>query len=199
MSTQNRYIVISPAKDESERIEKTIDSMLAQSVKPVHWVVVDDGSTDNTPEILDKYAATTDWISVIRLNRDAERKLGSAEIRAFEVGLQHVENLDFDFVVKLDCDLKFDPSYFERLLQKFNENPRLGIASGIYLEKLQDSWVEVEMPSYHASGASKMVRAQCFSDIGGFPLSPVGTPQMRSKHKRMAGRLVISRRFNFTT
>jgi poly-beta-1,6-N-acetyl-D-glucosamine synthase len=169
---QKRYIVISPAKDEAARIEKTIQSVLRQTLPPVCWVIVDDGSTDETPEILESYRQTVDWIKVIRVDRDAKRKLGSAEIQAFKVGFQTVENEGFDFVVKLDCDLEFEATYFERLIARFEENPRLGIASGIYLEHDLEKWVEVEMPSYHASGASKVVRTQCFSEIGGFPLFP---------------------------
>jgi len=168
----NRYIVISPAKDEAARIERTIQSMLKQTVKPVKWVIVDDGSTDATPQILESYRLNTDWMSVIRVNRDAQRKLGSAEIRAFETGFHSIQTEPFDFVVKLDCDLEFGPTYFERLLARFEENPRLGIASGVYYENNQGNWTEVEMPAYHASGASKVVRAQCFRDIGGFPLYP---------------------------
>ncbi|HTZ33117.1 MAG TPA: glycosyltransferase family A protein [Methylomirabilota bacterium] len=171
-SMHNRYIVISPAKDEAARIERTIQSMLKQTVKPVKWVIVDDGSTDATPQILESYRLNTDWMSVIRVNRDAQRKLGSAEIRAFETGFQSVQNEPFDFVVKLDCDLEFGPAYFERLLARFDENPRLGIASGVYFENHEGIWTEVDMPPYHASGASKVVRAQCFRDIGGFPLYP---------------------------
>lgn len=172
MNLQSRYVVISPAKDESARIEKTIKSMLQQTLRPVRWVIVDDASADQTAQILDSYAKAAEWMTVLRISRDAKRRLGSAEIRAFEVGFQQVKDDNFDFIVKLDCDLEFDATYFERLIGRFNEDPHLGIASGVYLEHNHDKWAEVEMPAYHASGASKVVRAQCYSDIGGFPLFP---------------------------
>ncbi len=169
---KTKYVVISPAKDEGQRIDKTIQSILRQTIRPVRWVIVDDGSNDNTPEILESLKHVVDWVTVIRVERDAERKLGSAEIRAFEIGFRAVRSGDFDFVVKLDCDLELGPDYFEQLLVRFSADPKLGIASGVYLEKRGDNWLQVDMPPYHASGASKMVRAKCFSDIGGFPLFP---------------------------
>jgi poly-beta-1,6-N-acetyl-D-glucosamine synthase len=167
-----KYVVISPAKDEAERIEKTITSMLHQAVRPVRWVIVDDGSSDSTSEIVKSYTQSADWISLIRVNRDAKRRIGSAEIRAFETGLHSLAGQTFDLVVKLDCDLVLEPDYFERLIAHFAADPQLGIASGVYLELKDNSWTEVAMPSYHASGASKMIRAKCLSDIGGFPLVP---------------------------
>jgi poly-beta-1,6-N-acetyl-D-glucosamine synthase len=166
------YVVVSPAKDEAERIEKTIQSMLRQTVRPARWVIVDDGSSDNTSEIVKSHTQSTDWISLIRVNRDAMRRIGSAEIRAFETGLHSLAGQQFDLAVKLDCDLILEPNYFESLIAHFEADPQLGIASGVYLERKGDAWTEVAMPSYHASGASKMIRAKCLSDIGGFPLLP---------------------------
>ncbi|MGB8495416.1 MAG: glycosyltransferase family A protein [Candidatus Acidiferrum sp.] len=172
MSNQTRYVVISPAKDEAQRIDKTIQSMLRQTIIPVCWVIVDDGSRDQTPAIVESYQHVAPWISLVRVERDGERKLGSAEIRAFEIGYKTVRSMDFDFVVKLDCDLEFGPDYFEQLISRFASDPDLGIASGVYVENREGTWSEGKMPLYHASGASKMVRAKCFSDIGGFPLFP---------------------------
>ena len=167
-----RYVIISPAKDESARIEKTIQSILAQTVRPAKWVIVDDGSSDNTAEIVERYCGVADWISLIRVSRDASRKLGSAEIRAFNKGSQSIRIGDFDYLVKLDCDLDLPPDYFEQLIERFNADERLGIASGLYYEKDETGWVPAFLPPYHAAGASKMIRAQCYRDIGGFPLDP---------------------------
>jgi poly-beta-1,6-N-acetyl-D-glucosamine synthase len=172
MADGHKYIVITPAKDEAGFIERTIQSMLHQTVLPVCWVIVDDGSSDQTPQILESYRNALDWLRVIRIERNAERKLGTTEIRAFETGFRSVADKEFDFVVKLDCDLEFGPNYFEQLIARFAADPSLGIASGVYLEKKEHEWSEVIMPPYHASGASKIVRRKCFSDIGGFALSP---------------------------
>ncbi len=170
--SSDRYVVISPAKDEEERIEKTFQSVIAQTIRPVRWVLVDDGSTDRTWEIMQRYAREHDWIRIHRVDRTAERKLGTAEIRAFAVGYEMVKDLSFDFVVKLDTDLELPADYFELLLSKFHAEDRLGIASGMYFEKSPQGWVPSVMPSYHAAGASKMVRTKCFEEIDGFPMFP---------------------------
>ena len=166
------YAVVSPAKDEAERIGKTIDSMIRQTQHPVRWVIVDDGSSDKTYELAKAYETSHPWITVIRIERDAARRIGSAEIRAFEAGFQLIAHENFDLIVKLDCDLILPPDYFERLAAYFDADPSLGIASGVYLEQRGTDWTEINMPTYHASGASKMVRRHCLSDIGGFPLAP---------------------------
>jgi poly-beta-1,6-N-acetyl-D-glucosamine synthase len=171
-SVSRSYIIISPVKDEAERIETTLRSVAAQTIRPSLWIIVDDASRDETPEIVQRYANSNDWIYLHRIRGDSGRMLGSAEIKAFNAGFQLVRNAEYDFIVKLDGDLELPPDYFERLIAKFDQEERLGIASGIYLENRADNWVPVSCPPYHAAGASKMVRAECFRDIGGFPLYP---------------------------
>jgi len=162
------YVIVSPVKDESAYVERTIHSIVNQSLRPTRWIIVDDGSQDGTPEILNRYAKQYPWISVVRVERDAERKPGSAVIQAFMAGYKTIENDSFDFVVKLDCDLDIPSNYFEHLSGKFKAEPGLGIASGIYQEMHAGAWTAVEMPEYHAAGCSKMVRRDCFLQIGGF-------------------------------
>lgn len=166
------YVAISPAKDEAERIRQTIESMISQTVRPSRWVIVDDGSSDDTYEIAKAYQASRPWITAIRIERDSERKIGSAEIRAFECGLQSIKEESFELIVKLDCDLIVPPEYFEQLIHRFAADPKLGIASGVYLEENAQVWRPITMPYYHASGASKMIRTKCLADIGGFVLAP---------------------------
>jgi glycosyltransferase involved in cell wall biosynthesis len=162
------YILISPVKDEELYIEQTLESVINQTIKPSKWIIVDDGSSDRTPEIIDSYRKRFDWIEVLRIDRDTARQPGSPIVNAFNRGYHLVKDSDFDFVVKLDCDLRFASDYFEELLQKFEKDPRLGIASGIYLEDHGRGWNAVEMPSYHTAGACKFMRKECFSQIGGF-------------------------------
>jgi biofilm PGA synthesis N-glycosyltransferase PgaC len=162
------YVVISPAKDEGQYIEKTIQSMIRQSVTPRKWIIVDDGSQDQTPQIVARYAERHPWITLFSLVRNGERKPGSAVINAFTAGYELIKNDTFDFVIKLDGDLEIPEGYFETLLNRFESDPRLGIASGIYVEEHGHAWKRVKMPKYHAAGCSKMVRAECFRQIGGF-------------------------------
>jgi glycosyltransferase involved in cell wall biosynthesis len=166
-----RYVVISPVKDEEQYIEITIRAMIQQTILPSLWTIVDDGSCDRTPEIVEHYARKHSWIRLQRIRRDTERRLGSAEIRAFQAGYELVRDVPSDFIVKFDGDLDFGADYFERLIQKFNEDEKLGIASGVYFENEGDDRHQ-RMPVYHASGASKMIRAKCFEEIGGFVLYP---------------------------
>ncbi len=163
-----RYVVISPARDEGAHVERTLKSVIAQTVQPYRWVIVDDASRDQTPEILARYQKQHCWIQVVSRNSQTNRGPGPAVIRAFAEGWAAVQNLDFDFVVKLDADLELPPNYFEELLRRFEADPSLGIASGVYLELHEGRWVVIPMPDYHAAGASKMIRASCFRQIGGF-------------------------------
>lgn len=164
-----KYVVISPVKDEEKHVQLTLQSVVCQSVKPLRWIIVDDGSSDRTAEIIGSYAKEHSFISLVKRPCGQSRQPGSAVVRAFNRGYEVVLGLDYDFIVKLDCDLSFGPDYFERLLEKFDADPRLGIASGIYSETSDGViWEEVAMPSYHAAGASKMVRRSCFEQIGGF-------------------------------
>ena len=163
-----KYVAISPARDEGPYIERTIQSVIQQTWRPQSWVIVDDGSQDETLQIVSRYAAEHPWITVLSLARDGERKPGSAVINAFIAGYKRVEGEQFDFVVKLDCDLEIPPQYFETLLSRFQVDPKLGIASGVYIEEHERVWKTVKLPKYHAAGCSKIVRTQCFRQIGGF-------------------------------
>ena len=162
-----RYVIISPVKDEVRYIEETIRSVMNQTVKPAQWVIVDDGSEDGTSDLIRKYSESCPWIRTLRIDRDARRFPGSAVIRAFDEGYRTIDR-PFDFIVKLDCDLRFEPRYFERLFDEFQKNPRLGIASGLYVEKHKGKWRPVSLPDYHAAGASKVVKRLCLEQIGGF-------------------------------
>jgi poly-beta-1,6-N-acetyl-D-glucosamine synthase len=171
MPPLNNYILVSPVKNEGQYIDKTIQAVLKQSVKPSRWIIVDDGSSDPTYNIAETYARQLPWITIVRKQGDATRRPGSGIIQAFNVGFDLVRNEDYDFIVKFDCDLDFGPDYFERLLSRFQEDPDLGIASGVYFENRNGKWTQIKMPAYHAAGQTKMVRAKCFSDIGGFVVS----------------------------
>ena len=167
----DRYVVVSPVKDEAAYVKRTLDSICSQTVPPRRWVIVDDGSTDGTSEILDRYATAHSWIRLLRLDAGAPRQTGSRVVQNFLVGYAVLDEV-FDFVVKLDCDLEIPADYFETLLRRFRDNPALGIASGIYLEQRDGEWVPIDLPPYHAAGAMKMLRAACYRDVGGFVAAP---------------------------
>lgn len=172
-----RYIVITPVKNEQEYIEITIKSMLAQTRKPVKWLIMNDGSTDGTREIVERFAQQHDWIALLNLDSSVDRKPGDGIAKVFNIGYAKIENIKADAIVKLDGDVSFDHDYFESLLQKFEDNPKLGIASGVYFERGRDEWQKRDLirvskgRMFHACGASKVYRMECIRDIGG--LKPV--------------------------
>jgi glycosyltransferase involved in cell wall biosynthesis len=166
------YIIVSPVKDEERYVELTLRAVTSQTLKPLMWVIVDDGSRDDTPEIIRRYLSANPFIRLVRNPHAGIRQPGSAVMRAFQYGFGSIGTGDFDFIVKLDCDLSFGPEYFEGLLAKFREDGRLGIASGVYLERgKNNAWKQVVMPSYHAAGACKVICRGCFEDIRGFVVS----------------------------
>jgi glycosyltransferase involved in cell wall biosynthesis len=169
MDSTPRYVVITPVKNEEKYIERTIKSMIAQSLHPLQWIIVDDGSSDGTGRIADSYAREFDWIKVVHRANRGSRAPGGKVIEAFREGYGVLSEVHWDFIVKLDCDLSFGPDYFARLLRRFEDDEQLGIASGVYLEMKKDGlWKEIIMPSYHAAGACKVMRRKCFEEIGGF-------------------------------
>ena len=135
------------------------------------WVIVDDGSSDRTAELVQQMAADHSWITLFKLNRDKDRRPGTAVIHAFNAGLEYLQDTPFDFIVKLDGDLRLPSTYFEELFREFDKDVSLGIASGVYLEYEDGKWTPVAMPDYHAACASKVLRAACFEQIGGFVAS----------------------------
>ena len=175
MTTNNnntpKYIIVSPVKDEESYIYNTIESVSSQSILPRMWIIVDDGSSDRTRDIIREYCNGKNWVKLISLNRDRTRIPGPAVVNAFNVGYGEIKHQTFEYIVKLDGDLKFDHDYFEKILCKFEENEMLGIASGVYHEKEGKEWIRIKMPSYHAAGACKVMRKKCFEDIGGFESS----------------------------
>jgi poly-beta-1,6-N-acetyl-D-glucosamine synthase len=170
------YAVISPVKNEAQYISQTLESMIAQTLQPKVWIVVDDASTDSTATIVQGYAVKHSWIRYLFHPGEARRNTGSAEIHAFDYGLKALTgnvlrgelDTDFEFIAKLDGDLRFGAQYFESLLAEFMDDETLGIASGIYLEADEHTWKAIAMPGYHAAGASKVLRRKCFEQIGGF-------------------------------
>ena len=167
------YVIVTPVKDEERYVDLTLRSVTSQTVLPALWLIVDDGSTDRTAEIVQRYAQQHSFIRLVHHPKAGVRGPGSPVIRAFEYGRALIGDIAYDFIVKLDCDLSFAPDYFEHLLTRFERVPRLGIASGVYLETdARGQWTQVEMPGYHAFGASKVIRRRCFEEIGGFPTAP---------------------------
>jgi glycosyltransferase involved in cell wall biosynthesis len=174
---QLSYVLITPAHNEASLIELTIRSVIAQTVLPRKWLIVSNGSADNTAEIVRLYATKYDWIELLQLPERRERDFaGKAE--AFNAGYSRLATLGsqpttfWDLIANLDADITFEPDYFEFLLQKFSANPRLGVAGTPFVEDHdrldQHSYAHRFANSVHVSGACQMFRKQCLAAVGGY-------------------------------
>ena len=165
MDAFNRYVVITPVRDEEEHLERTIQAVIDQTIRPAEWVIVDDGSTDRTPEIIDRYASQYSWIRGHHRTNRGFRKAGGGVVEAFYEGFERLICHDWNFVVKLDGDLSFEPDYFERILERFRLEPRLGIAGGtLYCVENGEKKIE-RNPKFHVRGATKVYRRKCWEEI----------------------------------
>lgn len=167
---ERRYVVISPCRNEANYMRRTLDSVAAQTVPPTLWVVVDDGSTDATPEILEEYRKKLSYLTVVRRADRGRRSVGPGVIEAFYVGLEAVDLAGFEYLCKLDLDLDLPPRYFERLISRMEENPRLGTTSGkpYFVQAKTGALVPEVCGDEMSVGASKFYRRKCFLEIGGF-------------------------------
>jgi glycosyltransferase involved in cell wall biosynthesis len=166
---RRRYVLITPCRNEAAFARRTLDSVLAQSVRPALWVIVDDGSSDATPAILADYAARYDFIRVVRREDRGRRSVGPGVIEAFYAGYDTIDPKQFDYLCKLDLDLDLPPRYFELLMERMEAEPRLGTCSGKPYYHAADGQLVSEYSGDETSiGASKFYRVECFLQIGGF-------------------------------
>jgi glycosyltransferase involved in cell wall biosynthesis len=162
-----KYVLITPAHNEEAFIEKTLASMVAQTVLPERWVIVDDGSTDETAKIVRKYAEGHPWIQLVGRPQRKDRNF-AGKAHAFNVGLERVRSLNFDIIGNLDADISFDPDYFQFLLSKFAEHPRLGVTGTTMREANHDALKDSFYHFKDVFGACQLFRRECFEEVGGY-------------------------------
>ena len=166
------YVLVTPARDEAGFIEQTIASVVAQTVRPAKWLIVSDGSTDGTAQIVRRYSAEHEWIELVEMPERAERHF-AGKVAAFNAGYARVRNLGYDVIGNLDADISFDEEYLEFLLTKFADDPRLGVAGTPFREgshQYDYRFTSIE----HVSGACQMFRRECFEEIGGYVPVKIG-------------------------
>jgi poly-beta-1,6-N-acetyl-D-glucosamine synthase len=167
-STNTGYVVITPVRDEEAYIQSTIESMIHQTVLPREWIIVDDGSKDNTGKIINDYSRRYPWIRAIHRKDRGFRKSGGGVVDAFNDGYRSLNCSDWNFIVKLDGDLSFDPNYFEKCFDEFERNPKLGVGGGVICYIVNGAKEFEECPTFHVRGATKIYRKNCWVAIGGF-------------------------------
>jgi len=161
------YVLITPARNEADFIELTLKSVLSQTVRPTKWVIVSDGSTDATDDIVRKYAVDHPWIELVQMPERRERHFAGKAL-AVNVGYKRMADVEYDVIGNLDADVSFDPDYFAFLMNRFAENPRLGVGGTAFKEgdlTYNYEFVGVE----HVSGMCQMFRRECFEAIEGYP------------------------------
>jgi hypothetical protein len=164
------YAVISPVRDEAAHFLRTAESMIAQVHRPLRWVIVDDGSSDETPALAARYAQQHAWITVIHAGQGTERARGGKIVRAFQAGLSALEDRP-EIIVKMDGDLFLPSHYYEWVAETFARAPRAGIVGGVTQVFDGESWAPDATSRHNLSGVAKAYRRECFEDIGGLKAS----------------------------
>jgi glycosyltransferase involved in cell wall biosynthesis len=163
------YVIVTPARNEAGYIELTIKSVIAQTVRPLKWVIISDGSTDGMDEIVSRYANEHPWIELVRMPERSERHF-AGKVHAFHAGYARMSGLQYDVVVNLDADISFEQEYFSFLLQRLAEDTKLGLVSGRLVDagSSQDCYDYKYTGIEHVSGACQVFRRDCFEAIGGY-------------------------------
>ena len=162
------YVLISPARNEAAYIKNTLDSLVQQTYKPLKWVIVNDGSNDNTAAIVEEYAARYDWIELVNRPPRKERHF-AAKVQAFNAGQERVKDLNYEVIGNLDSDVSLQPDHFEFLLTKFRDEPRLGVAGTVFKEADgYNSETDSLEGQFYVSGQCQIFRRKCFEEIGGY-------------------------------
>jgi len=166
MAALPTYTLITPARNEARYIELTIRSMVSQTHRPLKWVIVSDGSTDGTDDIVKRYTGGHPWIELVRMPERPERHF-AGKVRAFEAGRAIVASLNYDVIGNLDADVSFEPRHFEFLLGKFSMDMKLGVAGAPFLEgkyRYDYRFTNIE----NVWGGCQLFRRECYEDIGGY-------------------------------
>ena len=169
-----KYVLITPARNEERFIANTLESMAAQTLLPERWVIVDDGSTDRTTEIVENYAKRHPWIELVQRPQHLDRSF-AGKVHAFNAGLERVKSLEFEVIGNLDADLSFDPDYLEFLMERFSQDSNLGVAGTPFTE---DGGYDSARDSFegenHVAGGCQLFRRKCFEDVGGYVPNAAG-------------------------
>jgi glycosyltransferase involved in cell wall biosynthesis len=187
MTALPSYVLITPARNEAQYIESTIQSVLAQTVLPLKWVIVSDGSTDGTDEIVRRYAAQHNWIELLRMPEREVRDF-AGKVHAINAGQARVADLPYQVIACLDADIQFDSDYFAYLLGKLCTDPELGLVGTPFMEQSGETYDYRLVSPDHVSGACQVFRRSCYEAIGGYvPLKGGAIDSVASISARMKG------------
>lgn len=161
-------VIISPVRDESKYLRNTLDSIVAQTQRPIEWIMVDDGSSDATPQIIQEYADKYPFIRLVPRTDRGFRKVGGGVIAAFDFGRERILHTDYQYIAKLDGDMSFGPQYIEKMLAKLESDPKLAAVSGKVYREQGGRFIKERHSAEQVAGQFKLYKRTAFEDIGGF-------------------------------
>lgn len=167
-----KYVIVTPARDEQKYIEKTISSVINQTLQPLQWIIVNDGSTDDTGIIIDNYAKKYSWIKPVHRSNRGARVAGGGVMETFYDGYEAINETEWEFIVKLDGDLTLEPNYFKDCIEEFYKDPQLGVCGGGIYHEINGSLELEKQPLFHVRGATKIYKRECWEAIGGLIKAP---------------------------
>jgi GT2 family glycosyltransferase len=186
MLTPPKYVLITPARNEAQFIELTIKAFVAQNIRPFKWVIVSDGSTDGTDDIVRRYVADNPWIELLRMPERAERHF-AGKAHAFNAGCDRLKGLAFDVIGNLDADVSFEADHFQLLVARFAEDPRLGVVGAPFREGSYQYDFRFTSTD-NVWGGCQLFRRECFETIGGYaPMKGGGVDLVAAVTARMNG------------
>jgi poly-beta-1,6-N-acetyl-D-glucosamine synthase len=173
---QNSYVLVTAAYNEEKLIERVLESIVGQTILPRQWIVVSDGSTDQTNSIVESFAARHPFIRLLTLKRVHQRNFG-AQVDAITEGCRHLKPLQYEYIGNVDADVSFPPGYFADMLERFERDPRLGLAGGFIAEEHDGVFVPRKRNNiYSVPHAVQLFRRECFESIGGYVPLKFGGP-----------------------
>lgn len=181
-SAAYRYVLITPARNEGAFLERTAESVISQTIIPLAWVIVDDGSTDHTWQVACSMVSRCDFVRPVHLDHDSTRSFASKVI-AFNAGFRLLNDIPYEFVGNLDADVTLPADYYLKILQHFATDPSLGLAGGRFYDREGDSLRLVRNSPNSVRGAVQLFRRQCFVDIGGYAPFRLGGIDSAAEYK----------------
>jgi len=169
---ETKYVIITPVRDESTTLRYTIESVARQSIRPTEWIIVNDGSTDDTGTIVDEAAVQYPWIHAVHRSNRGWRQPGGGVVEAFNAGYAELRCSDWEFLVKLDGDLSFDAGYFGECFAYFDRDQTLGVGGGSICNLIDGTLHAERCPRFHVRGATKIYRRACWEALGGLWPAP---------------------------
>ena len=163
-----KYCIVTPVKNEEKFLQSTIECAAQQDILPQKWIIINDNSTDSTPEIIEDASKKYNWIEGIDNHEEKEksiRRMGGQAV--VHLGLDRLNIDDYDFIVRMDSDVNFGPDFFKNIFQEFSNNKKLGVASGVCYVKQKEKLIEEKHPRFHTRGPLKIYRKECYQNIGG--------------------------------